>query len=102
MKVKEQELRKGLSLLQESDYRDLNVYGRPKTVTKTEEIERSGLLGGLVDKLIGSKTVTKTETEFEGGLSGREVKYIRIIKEAENEFKMKKQRNLNNTSSRGI
>lgn len=90
--MKEPEIRQALELLNEGDYKNIDPIGKPETFTETEKVGRDGLLGKYVDKLIGKKTVSKTETRFVGGIEARKLRYVKIVKAAENQFRLEKTR----------
>jgi len=70
----------------------LNIEGTPETVTEQVEVERNGLLGEWLDKLFGPKKEVVTKTRYTGGVKGRELRYMEIVKTAENKIKLEKTR----------
>jgi hypothetical protein len=70
----------------------LNIEGTKETEIETIEKNREGLIGHIVDKLVGPKTEAVTREKYFGGISGRELRYMQIVKAAENKVKMEKTR----------
>lgn len=64
----------------------------PETVTETVETPRKGLIGKYLDKFIGPKKQVVNKTRYRGGIKGRELRYMEIVKSAENQVKMEKTR----------
>lgn len=61
-------------------------------MTEEKQVNRGGLIGDLIDYLIGPKTQVITKTRYTGGLKGRDLRYMEIVKSAENKVKMEKTR----------